>query len=208
MLPAGSISKEDLSFLEKTVEQSSLRLGCDLHCYLSCFKNTSLWEKRKNIREQMVQKVEEINILSPEQKEKLLTPGAAIQIPFVSLSLSHCISIGGFILSPFIQSSIGLDLEQRGRAKEKTVLRISDQEELNLSPSADALWSAKEAAYKSVHQFQGDISIRQLSIFHWESILSRKVKIYDYEFKVEKKAGRGCVCFLKNIIVAVAFITC
>ena len=209
MLPPDAMLNDNLSFFEKIIVKNSLRLGCNLSCYLTRFDTAiSILEKRKGIRKQLVQKIEEIKKLSEKQKKLLLTPGVLTQLPFVSLSLSHCAVAGGFIISPEIQYSIGLDLEQRGRAKEKTVFRISNQGELKLSPSPCALWSAKEAAYKSINQSQADTSIKQITISHWHSVASDReaTQIYNYQFKTEGKKGKGYVCFLKDIVIAFSFV--
>ena len=66
---------------------------------------------------------------------------------------------------------MGFDLEQPARAKEKTVLRISNKEELSASPSPASLWSAKEAAYKSVSSILSGAAIRQISVFDWKPFL-------------------------------------
>ena len=199
-----STSDNHLSAYERIIEKNSLRLGCELRCHLIYFDAAiPLLEKRKNIREQLVKRTEKIRKLSEEQKKLLLTPGVPVQTPFASLSLSHCVSIGGFIISSSARHFIGLDLEQRGRAKEETVLRISGQEELTQAPSPSALWSAKEAAYKSIDRFQDNIPIRQISVSHWKLIAPDS---YHYQFKTSEKKGKGYVCFLKDIVVAFALI--
>ena len=102
-----------------------------------------------------------------------------------------------------------LILEQLGRAKEKTVLRISNKKELAQAPSPSALWSAKEAAYKSISSLQSDIHIKHISIFDWQSIVKSNTdtKIHNYQFTIEDKTikGKGVICCLKNIITGLAF---
>ena len=215
--------REDLKLFELIVKKHSLRLGCNLSCHLISFdQHSSSLEQRKKLREQLIQEIEKLwpNKLSMEQKTFLLTPGNPPQIPFASVSLSHCAVIGGFIISPSFQASIGFDLEQFGRAKKKIVLRIANKNELNQSPSPSTLWSAKEAAYKSLYPFQPHTYIKKIFIFDWQSILydyynnqgvsvgmnKAPVEIYNYQFKIENKniEGKGCVCILKNIVIGFA----
>lgn len=210
MLSPSFEQKEDLQFFEKTVEQNGSRLSCNLLCHLTFFnKNNSSPEQRKELREQLIQKIETIKKLSLEQKKSMLTLDVPPQVPFASLSLSHCALMGGFIISPLVHFSLGFDLEKKNRAKEKTVLRISTQDELNQSPSASALWSAKEAVYKSISQYQNHTHIKQISIFDWQPTSSKKeiTKIYDYQFKTENTniKGKGFVCLIANIVVGFAF---
>ena len=228
MLLSTFIEKEDLRFFETTVEKQSLRLGYNLSCHLIGFdKQSSSLQKRKQLREHLVKTIEKKfpKKLSLEQKNVLLTPGGVPQTPFASVSISHCALMGGFVISqldsavnlfypPTEYSSnkplfIGFDLEQLGRAKEKTVLRISNKKELAQAPSPSALWSAKEAAYKSISSLQSDIHIKHISIFDWQSIVQSNTdtKIYDYQFITANKniKGKGFICCLKNIITGLAF---
>ena len=212
------MKQEDLQLFEKVIEQNSVRLGCPLVCHLSFMdKNISSIEQRKKLRIDLVKEINKKwpNKLSEEQRNSLLIPGKPPRLPFVSLSIAHSADVGGFIFtsSPFF---IGFDLEQRGRAKERTVLRVSQREELDQSPSPSALWSAKESTYKAVSLLKSDIYIKKISILNWQ-ILSledcdqpvEKLEIYDYQFKVEDKDhfGKGCICFFKNIVIGFAFLT-
>ncbi|MDE0118728.1 MAG: hypothetical protein OXM55_01810 [Bdellovibrionales bacterium] len=211
-------------------------------------KQNSTFQGRKYLREQLVQTIEQKykKKLSLEQKKKLLTPGIPPQLPYASISVSHCAFLGGFVISSLDfcndsssvqkstsikqQSSIGFDLEELGRAKEKTVLRISKKKELNKAPSPSALWSAKEAAYKSISSFQSDTHIKDISIFDWLCVSSiehtqvakpniskepereevegkESPNIYDYKFTIKEKniKGEGFICCLKNVVVGLAF---
>ena len=213
------MKQEDLEFLESLVEQQSSRLGCPVDCHLSFMdkKNSSI-EQRKKIRIELVKEINKKwpDKLSKEQHHSLLIPGKLPQLPFVSISISHSADVGGFIFSGATHC-IGLDLERQGRAQEKTVLRISSQEELNLSPSPSALWSAKESAYKAVHFLKDDIYIKKISIFEWEALsleeykpptIDKELEIYDYQFQIENRndTGKGCVCFVKDTVIGFAFL--
>ena len=204
---------EQIKLLKKIGEQKSLRMGYKLSCYLYPLNNqNSLLDQRKKIRKQLTEEIEKSwpNTLSVEQKKKLLIPGTLAQVPFASLSISHSAFIGGFIISPGTQVSLGFDLERVERAKKRTALRISSKSEFYQSPSPSFLWSAKEAAYKSVHSFQKTISIKKISIFDWTPTEKKKLdvlKIYNYQFKVNNTNGKGFICSSDNIIIAMSFYT-
>ena len=207
----------DLRVFEKAVREHSLRLGCKLDCHLVFFdKKSSSLSNKKALRKQLAREMEKQGALSPAQKKKILRPGALIQVSFASFSLSHCSLAGGFIIAPArgdglaVEDSglfpyLGFDLELSGRAKEKTVLRISNESELSGSPSPSALWSAKESAYKSLNRLSNPIGIRQTVIFDWRAVSGSKV--YDYRFSVESTGikGKGFVCFFEDLVIACAF---
>ncbi len=205
---------EQIKILKQKAEQNSLRMGYQLSCclYLSNNQDSSLDQRRK-IRKQLTEEIEKSwpNTLSVEQKKQLLIPGTPLQVPFASLSVSHSSVMGGFIISPATQVSLGVDLEQAGRAKKRTVLRIANEEELHQSPSPSFLWSAKEAIYKSIHPFQKTISIKQIFVFDWtpiqETNKSDTLKTYDYRFEVNNIKGKGFVCSSGKIVIAVSFYT-
>ena len=205
---------EQIQLLQQKVERNSLRLGYKLNCYLYPLNNQEhehVLDQRKNLRKFLTKEIEHYwpNKLSIEQKKQLLTPGNLPQVPFASLSVSHSSFIGGFIISPATQVSLGFDLEQAGRAKKRTVLRIASEEELQQSPSPSALWSVKEAIYKSIHPLQNSIHVKQISVFGWAPILEIKnpdaLTTYDYQFEVKNKKGKGFVCSSDKIIIAVSF---
>ena len=244
MLPSTFTKKEDLRFFETTVETQGLRLDCKLICHLTIFdKQSSALENRTYLRKQLVHIIEQKykKNFSLEQKKKLLTPGMPPQLPFVSVSISHCAFMGGFVTCrsdfldtplPILKSastnkraSIGFDLEELRRAKEKTVLRVSNQTELNHAPSPSALWSAKEAAYKSIGSLQNNIYIKHISIFDWQCVppirdtqaqpnINKKPekeekelpKIYDYKFTIKEKniKGKGIICQFKSMVIGLA----
>ena len=206
------VNQEDLKLFKSVIEQQSSRLGCLLDCHLSFMdKNISSIEQRKKIRIDLVKEINKKwpNKLSEDQINSLLIPGRPPRLPFVSLSIAHSSDIGGFIFtsSPVF---IGFDLEQQGRAQEKTVLHISQKEELEQSPSPSALWSAKESAYKAVHFLKDDIYIKKISIFNWQtvSLKNNDLVVYDYQFKIESvdNRGKGCICFFKDTVIGFAFL--
>ena len=164
--------QEDLEFLKLIIEKHSFRLGCSLKCQLFLMdKNSAFIEQRKKLRVRLAEAITEkwSDKLSKKQFNSLLIPGSIPQLPFVSVSMAHSADVGGFILSS-ASYSMGFDLERQGRARKKTVLRISRKEEVDKSPSPCALWSAKESAYKAVNLLKRDVYIKKIFVFNWQTI--------------------------------------
>lgn len=62
-------------------------------------------------------------------------------------SLSHTENVGVFVLD---SAPVGVDFENRARIKKPIVERICQPNEMSLNSNFQLLWSAKEAAFKSV----------------------------------------------------------
>ena len=213
----------------KIVAQNGQRLlGCRVYCELMSFnkgektgngKGRSNYgrpggpflEHREQLRLRAVLLAEQIQALCPREKKLLLKPGTAPVLSFAGLSVSHCTIgekfTGGFIMVPFDNgraTSVGFDLEQRGRASKRVVLRIANREELCMSPSPCALWSAKESAYKSLSYLHSPVHATQISVFDWKRAPGEET--YDYQFKVKDHniTGHGFVVLLKSLVIAFA----
>lgn len=217
--------KKDLPLLEYIITKYSLHFGYDVLCYLTTlysphsnlkFNIQSKNQLRNKLRNQLVKKIEcfRSQKLSAKQKSLLLDLTHPPTIYFASISISHSVLAGGFIISS-PENLIGFDLEKLERANQKIVLRVGSQNELNNSPSPSALWSAKEASYKSLYYSPFKIFINQIIIFDWKKVSSdnkifpstnfnvTKVKIYNYKFKIKTHPiqGKGYICILnKNIM--------
>ncbi|MFV8257124.1 4'-phosphopantetheinyl transferase superfamily protein [Bdellovibrio bacteriovorus] len=85
-------------------------------------------------------------------------------------STSHTEGLGVIMLSA---SPIGVDVEVTERVTDKTVSRVSSQEELTEAPSAAALWCAKEACFKALRSYDQPSVISKISIGSWENIDSQ-----------------------------------
>ncbi|HWU44371.1 MAG TPA: 4'-phosphopantetheinyl transferase superfamily protein [Bdellovibrio sp.] len=85
-------------------------------------------------------------------------------------SISHTEGLGIFALASL---PLGVDVEVAQRVKESTVGRISSSKELNETPSAAALWCAKEAAFKALKMFRQPSVISGISIGGWQKIDSQ-----------------------------------
>lgn len=87
---------------------------------------------------------------------------------FTYSSISHCKNLGVLVFS---NQPVGVDIEQNARVAFSTVQRIaSTQETKELTQAllpASFLWCAKEAAYKSLKEFNQPAVISALSIENW-----------------------------------------
>ena len=170
------------------------------------FNSAAPQKNRQKLRVLLVKKLEQ-KLISCQEKKNLLTPGSSLKIPGISISISHSTTFGGFIISPHF--FVGLDLEEEGRAKKKTSLRISSPGELDIAPSSSFLWSAKEASYKCLSQFQKTVYIRKIKVFNWTQVPRTgpsEIKVFDYEFKSKRTQGQGLIFSAVKKVVACSFL--
>lgn len=80
--------------------------------------------------------------------------------------ISHCRSIGGFVLS---NGPIGFDIEETRRVSPAVAERMSHQNDDKQSPSPAALWTAREAVYKSLGARQPAI-MNDFAITNWVAL--------------------------------------
>lgn len=208
-------SKKDLKLFEYIITKYSLSLCCPLYCYLNFIDTKkSPIKQRYFLRKTLIQK---IKLLYPQklcikQENTLLNLNTPPALNGASISITHSQQIEGFILASPFKYSLGFDLEILERAKTKTVLRISNKQELNKAPSNSILWSAKEAAYKSIKL--SCIYITQVEIFDWEPITlnnssdkmlkNTKLKIYHYKFKAKNNTGNGFISVINTLVIGFA----
>ena len=117
------------------------------------------WNQRQKLRQTLVSKLPP----SPALAE-LLQPGRPPQMAGMSISLSHCPLMGGFIFSTGADTSLGLDIEQSDRVRWPAVARVSREEEVREAPHPSLLWCAKEAAVKSLPP--GTL-MGHITVSHW-----------------------------------------
>lgn len=135
-------------------------------------------------------------------------------LPNVSISISHCPLVGGFIFSMDQHVSLGLDIEKVSRVN-RVIEYVSSQEEIKQMPMKPLLWVAKEAVFKSVPPLPSLISEEQETgrtknhylsdsfIFDWKKSGDNS---YHFQFHVKKKGacGRGIAFLTGDIAVGYA----
>lgn len=87
-----------------------------------------------------------------------------------SISISHSNSFGGFAVTRDENASIGFDIEDNERIKERVVARISSTEEMESAPLLAALWAAKEAGYKSFPEGIQPSVMSDVTVENWKKI--------------------------------------
>lgn len=91
--------------------------------------------------------------------------------PLSDSSISHCHSLGGFAFIQFDSSrivQIGFDLEESSRVSEPVARRICKTiQEYDRAPSCSSLWTAKEAAFKSLKGPRQPQTLSQLELGTW-----------------------------------------
>ena len=139
------------------------------------------WEKRMELRRLLVEDLEDVFKEFPENfpededwKEKLLMPGSRPYIPDVSISISHCPLLGGYIFSLDKNVSLGLDIEKARRVN-RSIQHVSSQKEMGESPVNSLLWVAKESAFKCVPTGGQQHFLSDIFIFDWKKIKWRDI---------------------------------
>ena len=95
-------------------------------------------------------------------------------------SISHCPGGSGYAIAEGVQArSIGFDLEVLSRIRPAIVERVSTPGEVRAAPRSEALWVAKESAFKALNH-------------HWSLAVMAEARIGDW--KVEEKTDYFSVC--------------
>lgn len=136
---------------------------------------------------------------NPDHRESIhgeLKKRMAKAYPFSDSSISHCPSMGGFAFTTFDSNhvvQIGFDIEEIERVRTETARRICDSpQEFEAAPSAASLWTAKEAAFKSLKGPKQPLVISALKLSNWQTVNSQieTVEIKDsYQFNYARIQG-------------------
>lgn len=107
------------------------------------------------------------------------------EFPELSISISHCLSLGGFAILQDSQKQIGLDLEVSSRVSSKHISRISRPSERERISSVEpvVIWTAKESAFKAC---AGIFQPSVVSAIHLKDIKRIDNNAYFFEAGPEK----------------------
>lgn len=168
----------------------------DLRLFYRAEWGSSVFDHRRLIREA----VRELTGEDHSDLEKL--PVSAKY----SISVSHSHTAGGFasVLQPLF---IGFDIEETARIQAPVVARISSKEEIAAAPSAPALWSAKEAAFKALATLGNWQVLRDVSICDWmEAEFPSSTAAWSFRVlksQTVHESGQGLVFSRDNLTFAV-----
>ncbi|MEZ0392731.1 MAG: 4'-phosphopantetheinyl transferase superfamily protein [Pseudobdellovibrionaceae bacterium] len=97
--------------------------------------------------------------------------------PFSDSSISHCLTLGGFVFTQFDSDhviQIGFDLEEDSRVTTEVARRVClTEDEFQRAPSAASLWSAKEAAFKSLKGPKQPLVVSEIELTDWKKLDSQ-----------------------------------
>ncbi len=117
---------------------------------------------------------------NPDYRERLhgeLRKRMATAYPFSDSSISHCQSMGGFAFTKFDSDhviQIGFDIEEIDRVRPEVARRICVTErEFTAAPSPASLWTAKEAAFKSLKGPKQPLIVADLEVTNWQTVDSQ-----------------------------------
>jgi phosphopantetheinyl transferase (holo-ACP synthase) len=117
---------------------------------------------------------------APDYRESLhseLKKKMAHAYPLSDSSISHCHSMGGFAFAQYDVNhifQIGIDVEEISRVKTETARRVcGSDEEFQMAPSSASLWTAKEAAYKSLKGPNQPQAMSELELIQWHTVDSQ-----------------------------------
>ena len=138
--------------------------------------------QEKNYQLNIRNKIIEMNAaeLSSEDVFNLQNLNTLPRLKEKSVSISHCASLGGFVLS---SQFVGFDIEEIPRIKADVIQRISQDIEIKSAPQLFYLWPAKESAFKalSLHRNEKLIVVSDLRIQNWKEIKSNFGSFYSFE---------------------------
>lgn len=84
-----------------------------------------------------------------------------------AMSISHCKSLSGFVISPHFQS-VGLDIENLERISLPVINRIASRQEQDRIPDKRFLFPMKEAAWKAISKAKNLPTISHIEILNWQ----------------------------------------
>ena len=105
--------------------------------------------------------------------------------------------MGGFLFSVGDDTSPGLDIEQADRVSWRIVSRVSQEGETSQAPHPALLWSAKEAAVKSLPP---GALLSRVKILRWKRLLSEEGHQFEFQ-ALGGEMGRGVAFHVKNLVI-------
>lgn len=128
-----------------------------------------------NLSEAKIELRSEWGSASPNHREKIYQQLALPQqeiLSHLNLSVSHTLDVGGYLRVKFMphqKGVVGFDVEQISRIQPRIVQRMQfDEAEFSKAVSAAALWTAKEAVFKSFRGPKQPLLLSDIQISDWQ----------------------------------------
>jgi phosphopantetheinyl transferase (holo-ACP synthase) len=116
------------------------------------------------------------------------------------ISVSHCHTQGGFVLARK-PASIGWDIEEASRVKEKVIHRVIEHSKSDAPPSNGALWTAVEASFKAFSPLENLTHFTQIRVSNWETLTPNVHRFSSYFTENESGyRGRGLVVSFQDLV--------
>ena len=178
--------------------------GDYLYCHFIEFGNLGpTLERRIELRKSLVERLKiSFGHFKKDWEKLLLIPGEPPIIPDISISISHCPLMGGFVFSFDKKTSIGFDIEISDRV-DRAIEYLSTYKEIKEAPEKSLLWVAKESVFKCIPLKEEKHFLRDSLIFNWNEIDGGG---YKFKFYVEKKKimGKGLAFLVGKLGVGYA----
>ncbi len=101
---------------------------------------------------------------------------------FQFYSKSHCPTAGGIVIS---QQPCGIDIELTPRLEDRLIQRVSNDSEIEQSPNIKRLWSAKEAAFKSLKNINQPKVISEIHCHSWKKLSN--LPFFEFSASIKNK---------------------
>lgn len=113
-------------------------------------------------------------------------------------SISHTLSLGGFIWTNDIDTTVGLDVEIVKRVRPEIAVRVCRlPAEYFRAPSPSSLWSAKEACFKALRGPNQPYVISEIEMKDWTKTPS------GIEIVSSNQGGLGCVFYSSEYVISI-----
>ena len=173
-------------------------------CFILFSKQKTGDRERTILRQKLIQEITQHKSFKKHEsrfyKKALLNLKQRPECPFVSLSVSHCNYLGGFVFVFGKKFSIGFDIENAQRVTKKIISRISSKKEVQQAPHPALLWTAKEASLKCLSRRWDHFMLKDCLVSDWE----KKSDSYQFSacLKNQDLRCKGIVFLTENLAIA------
>jgi len=167
--------------------------------------------ERKDLRHALIKQIKNHKDFKKQGEDfnwnNLLRLGQKPECPFASLTISHCNSLGAFLLIFDKSFSIGFDIEKKNRITKKLVSQISSAQETQLAPLSSLLWVAKEASFKCLSSHKTQLLLSDCLISQWRKKgkgSQNQVYFFNCDLKKTDRKAVGAATSIEEFVIAYA----